>query len=402
MYSIVIIISGFLAFVFYAVCFWFIFRKAGKPRWKSIVPIYNAYILCHVAGWSGWELILTMFIWVIRTTICMSLKTVAYPNGSILAFVLLIFASIPYESIIYSLFLSMRLSRCFGRSTLFALGLAFLPVVFIPIIAFDKSQYLKPTRIATPAFGSGFVSVFKRELKSYFTTPIAYVFLVVFLAVSAHHAFAKRGFFDAREASLYPFFVDMPVLFLVIVPAVAMRLWAEERKGGSIEQLLTLPITVTQAVLGKFFAAWLFLGISLALTFPIVITVCFLGDPDPAPIATSYLACFLLAGGYLAIGCFFSAVSKNQVIAFVLSILACAVFAYSDDPSSQRFLSDILGGFLVRQIRFVAHVAQFSFRKHFESMLIGVLWFRDISYFVLLIIGWLAACTIILDDRKAK
>jgi ABC-2 type transport system permease protein len=110
----------------------------------------------------------------------------------------------------------------------------------------------------------------------------------------------------------------------------------------------------------------------------------------------------LLAGGYLAIGCFFSAINKNQVIAFVLSILACAVFAYSDDPSSQRFLSDILGGFLVRRISFVAQVAQFSFRKHFESMLMGVLWFKDISYFVLLIIGWLAACTIILEDRKAK
>ena len=400
MYSIVIIISGFLAFAFYAVCFWFIFRKAGKPRWKSIVPIYNAYILCHVVGWSGWELILTMCISIVRMIICMSLKAVVDLNGSTLALVFLVLASIPYESIIYSLFLSMRLSRCFGRSTLFALGLAFLPVVFIPIIAFDKSPYLIPTRMATPAFGSGFGSVFKRELKSYFTTPIAYVFLVVFLAASAYLAFTKGGFYKAQQASLQVFFMYMPVLFILIVPATAMRLWSEERKVGSVELLFTLPITVTQAVIGKFFAAWLFLGIALALTFPMVITVCVLGEPDIGPIATSYLGSWLLAGGYLAIGCFFSAISKNQVIAFVLSVVACAVFAYSDDPSSQKFLSDILPGVLVRWIGGIPGIRWLSFRRHFELCAAGLVRLQDISFFVLLIVGWLSSCIVILEDRK--
>ena len=139
---------------------------------------------------------------------------------------------------------------------------------------------------------TSFVAVFKRELKSYFTTPIAYVFLVVFLFFAGYLPF-KNGFFEIRQADLYSFFINMPLLFVFLVPATSMRLWAEERRVGSIELLLTLPITVTQAVLGKFFSAWLFLIIALALTFPMVITVCFLGDPDISLIITGYLGTVL-------------------------------------------------------------------------------------------------------------
>ncbi len=151
---------------------------------------------------------------------------------------------------------------------------------------------------------NGFCAVFKRELKSYFTTPVAYVFLVVFLFFSGYLTF-KQGFFEIRQADMQVFFMNMPLLFVFMVPATSMRLWSDERKIGSIELLLTLPITVTQAVLGKFLAAWLFLIIALALTFPMVITVGYLGDPDTGLIIMGYLGSVLMAGGFLAIGCFF-------------------------------------------------------------------------------------------------
>ncbi|MHC4148103.1 MAG: ABC transporter permease, partial [Planctomycetota bacterium] len=182
---------------------------------------------------------------------------------------------------------------------------------------------------------NSFRAVFKREFKSYFTTPLAYVFLVVFLFFAGYLTF-KQGFFEARQADLRAFFVNLPLLFVFMVPATAMRLWAEERKTGSGELLLTLPVTVVQAVMGKFLAAWLFLFIALALTFPMVITVCYLGDPDIGLIITGYLGSLLMAGGFLAIGCFFSAVSKNQVISFVLSVVACAVLVFAGMPTTMN------------------------------------------------------------------
>jgi ABC-2 type transport system permease protein len=232
-------------------------------------------------------------------------------------------------------------------------------------------------------------------LKGYFATPLAYVFLVIFLFFSGYLAF-KEGFYEMRQADMSAFFKNLPLLFVFMVPSTAMRLWAEERKVGSIELLLTLPITITQAVLGKFFAAWLFLGIALALTFPMVITVCYLGDPDGGLIVTGYMGSFLMAGGFLAIGCFFSALSKNQVISFVLSVVACAVLVFAGMPTTLSYLSTFLPGGMV------AAVEGMSFQTHFESIQRGVLWFGDISYFVLLIVGWIAACTIILDERKAR
>ena len=241
---------------------------------------------------------------------------------------------------------------------------------------------------------NSFVAVFKRELKSYFTTPIAYVFLVVFLFFSGYLTF-KNGFFEIRQEDLFSFFINMSLLFVFFLPAISMRLWAEERRIGSIELLLTLPFTVTQAFLGKFFSAWLFLIIALALTFPMVITVCYLGDPDISLIITGYLGTVLMAGGFLSIGCFFSIVSKNQVISFVLSVVTCAILVFAGMPTTLNYLSTFLPAGLV------SAVGSFSFQLHFESLQKGLLEFKDISYFILMIVGWIVASTYMLDERKA-
>jgi ABC-2 type transport system permease protein len=242
---------------------------------------------------------------------------------------------------------------------------------------------------------NSFKAVFKRELKSYFATPLAYVFLVIFLSAAGYWTF-KRGFYEAGQADLRAFFMNLPMLFIFMVPATAMRLWAEERKVGSVELLFTLPITITQAVLGKFLAAWLFLGIALALTFPMVLTVFYLGHPDGGLIVTGYLGSFLMAGGFLAVGCFFSALSKNQVIAFVLSLVACAILVYAGMPTTLNYLSTFLPAGLV------SAVEGMSLQTHFDSMQRGVVQFKDLAYFILLIAGWVAACAVILDERKAS
>ncbi|HUV40935.1 MAG TPA: ABC transporter permease [Sedimentisphaerales bacterium] len=240
----------------------------------------------------------------------------------------------------------------------------------------------------------GFWSVLKREFKGYFQTPLAYVFLVVFLFFSGYMTF-RQGFYEMRQADMRLFFMNLPLLFVFMVPATAMRLWAEERKSGSVELLLTLPVTVTAAVLGKFFAAWVFLGIALLLTFPMVVTVYWLGEPDIGLIAAGYLGSILMAGGFLAIGCFFSAVSKNQVISFVLAVVACAILVFAGMPTTMNYLSTFLPAGLV------SAVAGMSFSLHFEAIQRGMLEFKDLSYFVLLITGWLVACIIVLDERKA-
>ncbi len=242
---------------------------------------------------------------------------------------------------------------------------------------------------------NSFWAVFKRELKSYFATPLAYVFLVIFLAAAGYLTF-KAGFYEAGQADLRAFFVNLPLLFIFMVPATAMRLWAEERKVGSVELLFTLPVTIGQAVLGKFLAAWVFLGIALALTFPLVLTVSYLGHPDIGPIVTGYLGAFLMAGGFLSVGCFFSAVSKNQVITFVLSVVACAILVYAGMPTTLNYLSSFVPSGLV------SAVEGFSIQTHFDAMQKGVLQFRDLAYFILLIAGWVAACAIVLDERKAS
>jgi len=240
----------------------------------------------------------------------------------------------------------------------------------------------------------GFLSVFKRELRGYFSTPLAYVFLVIFLFFSSFLAF-QRGFFETRQASLRVFFMNIPLMFILLVPAIAMRLWAEERRTNSIELLFTLPLTVTQAVLGKFFAAWTVMALALLLTCPMVITVTYLGDPDWGPIITGYLGSLLMAGTYLAIGSFFSCLTRNQVIAFVLAVVACGMFFYASSPSVMNYMA----GFL--PVGVVQAAESLSFQSRFESIQRGVLELRDVAFFVLLAAGWLWANIIALRERVA-
>lgn len=241
---------------------------------------------------------------------------------------------------------------------------------------------------------NGFKSVFMRELKGYFITPTAYVFLVIFLFFSAFLTF-QNGFFDGRQASLRLFFANMPLLFLFIAPAMAMRLWSEERRSRSIELLLTLPITTPQAVLGKFLAAWTVLALALALTFPMAVTAAYLGDPDWGPIATGYLASLLLAGTYLAIGSFFSALSRNQVISFILGVVACGLFLYAGSPTAVKMVASSVCAGLAEIMEML------SFQSRFESMGRGVLEIRDLAFFLLMTAGWLWASMVVVEERKA-
>jgi len=240
----------------------------------------------------------------------------------------------------------------------------------------------------------GFVSVYKRELKGYFSTPVAYIFLVIFLFFSSFLTFQK-GFFELRQASMRLFFIGMPLLFIFLAPSIAMRLWAEERKSNSIELLFSLPITTVQAVLAKFFAAWTVIALALALTFPMVLTVCYLGDPDWGPIITGYLGSVLLAGCYLAIGSFCSGMTRNQVVAFVLAVVVCAAFLYAGSPSAMEYASRFLPGGLVSAME------SLSFQSRFESMMRGVIELRDLTFFVLLTAGWLWANVVVLQERRA-
>lgn len=237
--------------------------------------------------------------------------------------------------------------------------------------------------------------VFKRELGSYFATPLAYVFMVIFLVLAGVFTFYLGSFYERGQADLSAFFSFHPWLYLFLVPAIAMRLWAEERKSGSIELLMTLPITRAEAVLGKFVAAWVFAGLTLLLTFPMVITVNYLGEPDNGAIVTGYIGSWLLAGGYLAIGSCMSALAKNQVIAFILAVTMCFVFIVSGFP----MLLDSLSGWAPQAL--VDAIASLSFLTRFEAISKGVIDLRDLLYFVTLIAAWLAATAIVIDLKKA-
>ena len=237
--------------------------------------------------------------------------------------------------------------------------------------------------------------VFKRELASYFMTPIAYVFIVIFLFLSGVFAFYLGNFFARGQADLQPFFTFHPWLYLFLIPSLAMRLWAEERRGGTMELLFTLPITIPQAVLGKFLAAWVFTGIALALTFPMWLTVNYLGDPDNGVIFASYLGSLLMGGAFLAIGACVSCLTKNQVIAFVVTAVVCFIFVLSGYPLVLDFFGSWAPQFLVEVI------SSFSFLSHFNAITQGVIDIRDFIYFASLLAFWLFANVILIEMKKA-
>ncbi|HEY7377929.1 MAG TPA: ABC transporter permease subunit [Steroidobacteraceae bacterium] len=239
-------------------------------------------------------------------------------------------------------------------------------------------------------------AVFRRELASYFVTPVAIVFIIIFLVLSGAFTFYLGGFYERGQADLAPFFNFHPWLYLFLIPAISMRLWAEERKSGSIELLMTLPITLAQAVWGKFLAAWCFAGIALALTFPIWITVNYLGTPDNGAILAAYIGSFLMAGGFLAIGTCMSALTRNQVIAFILAVVVCFIFLLSGFP----LVLDVVRSWAPAAL--VDAVASLSFLSHFESISKGVIDVRDVLYFALLIACWLTATGIVLEMKKAN
>lgn len=240
------------------------------------------------------------------------------------------------------------------------------------------------------------LTVFKRELWSYFSTPLAYVFIVIFLVMNGIFTFDLGGFYIRGQADLQPFFNFHPWLYLFMIPALAMGLWSDERKEGTIELLMTLPIRLRDAVIGKFLAAWALSGIALSLTFPIWITVNYLGAPDNGVIFAAYLGSWLMAGGFLAIGSCMSAITRNAVIAFILTVAICFVFVSSGSALvlnafsgwAPQFLSDAIAGL--------------SFLTHFDAISKGVLDVRDLLFFAIVIGAWLFASAIVIEIKKAN
>ena len=235
----------------------------------------------------------------------------------------------------------------------------------------------------------------RRELAAYFSTPLAYVFVLIFLVLSGVFTFYIGGFYERGQADLAPFFSFHPWLYLFLVPAISMRLWSEERKSGTIELLLTLPLTRMQAVLGKFLAAWLFTGLALVLSFPLWITVNFLGAPDNGVIVASYLGSWLMAGSFLAIGSCMSALNRNQVIAFITTAVVCFLFILSGFP----LVLDALSGWAPQLL--IDAIASMSFLTHFTAVSKGVIGLRDLLFFVSLIVVWLAATAVVIELKQA-
>ena len=243
---------------------------------------------------------------------------------------------------------------------------------------------------------SSLLSIYKREFVSYFVTPVAYVFIVIFLFMTGIFTFYLGAFYESNQADLEPFFRFHPWLYLFLIPAITMRLWSDERKSGTIELLMTLPVSITDAVVGKYLAAWRFTAVALLLTFPMWITVNYLGDPDNTVILASYVGSLIMAGGFLAIGSCISAFSKSQVIAFVISVVICFMFILSGFP----MVLDMFQGWAPQAL--VDAIASFSFLTHFTSIKKGVIDIRDVIYFAALIAFWLYVNVVIIEAKKAS
>ena len=238
--------------------------------------------------------------------------------------------------------------------------------------------------------------ILRREFSAYFGSPVAYVFIVIFLLLSGFFTFMISQFYEAGQADLRGFFDWHPWIYLFLVPAVGMRLWAEERRTGTIELILTLPVTLTQVILGKFLAAWLFIGIALLLTFPTFLTALYLGNPDTGAVFAAYLGSFLLAGAYLSVGCMTSSLTRNQVISFILSVVICLFFVLAGWPPVTDFFSGWAPIWLVNI------VSGFSFMSHFASIERGVIDLRDLCYYLSVIFFMLFANGVILQNRRAS
>ena len=237
--------------------------------------------------------------------------------------------------------------------------------------------------------------LFRREFASFFATPVAYVFIIIFLMLSGVFTFYIGGLYERGQADLLPFFNFHPWLYLFLVPAMAMRTWSEERKSGSIELLMTLPVTALEAMLGKFLAAWSVLGLSLILTFPLWITVNYLGSPDNGIILAAYIGSWLMSGAFLAIGMCMSALTKSQVVAFILAVVVCFIFVLSGSD----VVLDAFKGWLPSIL--LDTLASFSFMTHFDNMAKGVIALNNIGYFSIVIGVWLYAGLLIIEQKKA-
>ncbi len=241
-------------------------------------------------------------------------------------------------------------------------------------------------------------TICKRELGAYFASPVAYVFIVIFLLLTGFFTFMIGFFFERGEASLRDsFFVWHPWLYLFLVPSVGMRLWSEERRQGTLELLLTMPITPWQAIVGKFLASWLFLALALVLTFPVVLTVRYLGNPDMGVIWSSYLGSFLLAGAYLAVTCLTSALTRNQVISFIMSLVICFFLILAGWPPVTNFIVKVMNG----STGLVDFVSSFSVMTHFEEFQKGVIGLRDLAFFLSVIGFSLFSTAVVIRGLRA-
>jgi len=246
----------------------------------------------------------------------------------------------------------------------------------------------------TKEFTNTVTAIFKREIIGYFGSPVAYVFIAIFLLLLGFFTFYISHFFEMGQADLRAFFEWHPWIYMFLVPAVAMRLWAEERRMGTIELILTYPITVGEAILGKFLAAWIFIGIALTLTFPMVITVSYLGDPDLGAVFCGYVGSFLLAGAFLSVGSMTSAMTRSQVISFILAVVICLFFILAGYPPVTEIFSGWAPGWLLEVI------TNLSFLSHFQSLQRGVIDLRDLIYYLSVIFFMLFANSIIIQNRS--
>jgi len=239
------------------------------------------------------------------------------------------------------------------------------------------------------------LTIAKREVVGYFASPVAYVFIVIFLLLTGFFAFMVSGFFERGQANLFTFFTWHPWLYLFLVPAVGMRMWSEERRLGTIELLLTMPITPWQAIVGKFLASWLVLALALALTFPIVITVNYLGHPDNGVILASYAGSLLLSGAYLSVAAMTSAMTRNQVVSFIVSVVICLFLILAGWPPVTNLLTQWASPW------FVEMIAAFSVMTHFESIQKGVIDSRDVLFFLSVIVFCLFTTSVIIRAHRA-